>query len=446
MEKARSSFTGKLGFVLAAAGSAVGLGNLWRFPYLAAKYGGGIFLLVYLVLVVTFGFALMAGEIALGRKTGLSAIGAFQKLNKKWKFLGILTSLVPIIILPYYSVIGGWVMKYFSVFITGQMGAAAEETYFGSFTGGLMEPIGWFFLFIGITAVIVFFGVEKGVEKASRFMMPALVVLTICVTAFVLFQPGAMEGVAYYFTPDFSKFSSETVLAALGQLFYSMSLAMGIMITYGSYMKKDVNLEKSVKQIEIFDTGFAFLAGLMIVPAVTIFGDLSKMNTGPGLMFVTLPGVFNKMGNVLGPIVGALFFLLVFFAALTSSISLMETVFSILQDKLKWSRHLTCIVVAVGAFLIGLPSSLGMGVWADIKIFGLQFLDFFDYISNSVLMPIVAFLTCIFIGWVIKPKTLSDEIKISSPFKREKMFTVIIKFVAPVCIVAILVSSVFHLV
>ena len=207
-----------------------------------------------------------------------------------------------------------------------------------------------------------------------------------------------------------------------------------------------MDLEKSVKQIEIFDTGFAFLAGLMIVPAVTIFGDLSKMNTGPGLMFVTLPGVFNKMGNVLGPIVGALFFLLVFFAALTSSISLMETVVSILQDKLKWGRHFTCIVVAVGAFLIGLPSSLGMGVWADIKIFGLQFLDFFDYISNSVLMPIVAFLTCIFIGWVIKPKTLSDEIKISSPFKREKMFSVIIKFVAPVCIVAILISSVFHLV
>ena len=446
MEKTRGSFTGKLGFVLAAAGSAVGLGNLWRFPYLAAKYGGGIFLLVYLVLVVTFGFALMAGEIALGRKTGLSAIGAFQKLNKKWKFLGILTSLVPIIILPYYSVIGGWVMKYFSVFVTGQMGAAAGDTYFENYIAQVAQPLGWFFLFMGITAVIVFFGVEKGVEKASRIMMPALVVLTIGVTIFVLFQPGAMEGVAYYFTPDFSKFSSETVLAALGQLFYSMSLAMGIMITYGSYMKKDVDLEKSVKQIEIFDTGFAFLAGLMIIPAVTIFGDLSKMNTGPGLMFVTLPGVFNKMGNVIGPIVGALFFLLVFFAALTSSISLMETVVSILQDKLKWNRHFTCIVVAVGSFLIGIPSSLGTGVWSHITIFGMAFLDFFDYISNSVMMPIVAFLTCIFIGWVIKPKTLADEIKSSSPFKREKMFTVVIKYIAPICIVAILISSVFHLV
>ena len=304
MEKTRSSFTGKLGFVLAAAGSAVGLGNLWRFPYLAAQYGGGIFLLVYLVLVVTFGFALMAGEVALGRKTGLSAVGAFQVLNKKWKFLGYLTSIVPMIILPYYCVIGGWVIKYFSVFLTGQMAAAADASYFGNFAAGVFEPIGWLFVYLGITAVIVYLGVEKGVEKASRLMMPALVVLTLCVTVFVLAQPGALEGVLYYITPDFSRFSSGTVLAALGQLFYSMSLAMGIMITYGSYMKKDVNLEKSVSQIEIFDTGFAFLAGLMIVPAVTVFGDMSQMNTGPSLMFVTLPGVFAKMGPVLGSVVG----------------------------------------------------------------------------------------------------------------------------------------------
>ena len=446
MEKNRSSFTGKLGFVLAAAGSAVGLGNLWRFPYLAAQYGGGIFLLIYLILVVTFGFTLMAGEIALGRKTGLSAIGAFQKLSKKWKFLGALTSLVPMIILPYYCVIGGWVMKYFSVFLTGHTKEAAQSSYFGEFTGEMVEPLGWFFLFLAITAVIVFLGVEKGVEKASRIMMPALVVITIVVTVFVLCQPGAMEGVAYYFIPDFSRFSSDTVLAALGQLFYSMSLAMGIMITYGSYMKKEVDLEKSVKQIEIFDTGFAFLAGLMIVPAVAAFGDMSKMNTGPGLMFVTLPGVFSQMGQIAGSVLGALFFLLVIFAALTSSISLMETVVSILDDKLKWGRHKTCLVVAAAAFLIGIPSSLGNGAWAHIRIFGMDFLTFFDYISNSVLMPIVALLTCIFIGWVIKPKTLAEEIKISSPFKREKMFCIIIQYVAPFCIIAILLSSVFHLV
>ena len=446
MEKTRSSFTGKLGFVLAAAGSAVGLGNLWRFPYLAAQYGGGIFLLVYLVLVVTFGFALMAGEVALGRKTGLSAVGAFQMLNKKWKFLGYLTSIVPMIILPYYCVIGGWVIKYFSVFLTGQMAAAADASYFGNFAAGVFEPIGWLFVYLGITAVIVYLGVEKGVEKASRLMMPALVVLTLCVTVFVLVQPGALEGVLYYITPDFSRFSSGTVLAALGQLFYSMSLAMGIMITYGSYMKKDVNLEKSVSQIEIFDTGFAFLAGLMLVPAVTVFGDMSQMNTGPSLMFVTLPGVFAKMGPVLGSVVGALFFLLVLFAALTSSISLMETVVSILQDKLKWGRHFTCMVVAVCAFLIGIPSSLGNGVWANVKLFGMDFLTFFDYISNSVLMPIVAFLTCLFIGWVMKPDMFVKEIRLSSQFHREKLFRVVIRYIAPVCIVAILVSSVFQLV
>lgn len=446
MEKTRSSFTGKIGFVLAAAGSAVGLGNIWRFPYLAAQYGGGIFLLIYIVLAVTFGFALMAAEVALGRKTGLSAIGAFDKLNKKFKFLGVLASVVPMVIFPYYCVIGGWVIKYFSVFVSGEMGAAAQDTYFTGFIGEVAQPLGWFFLFIAFTAVIVLLGVEKGVEKASRILMPALALLTVGVTVFVLVQPGSIEGIRYYFTPDFSKFSPNTVLAALGQLFYSMSLAMGIMITYGSYMKKEVDLEKSVKQIEFFDMGIAILAGLMIVPAVAAFGDMSKMDTGPGLMFVTLPQVFNKMGPILGGVIGGAFFLLVFFAALTSAISLMETVVSILQDKLKWNRTVICIMVAVCAFLIGIPSSLGNGVWSDILIFGMDFLSFFDFISNSVLMPIVAFLTCIFVGWVIKPKTIADEIRISSPFKREKMFTVIIQYVAPVCIVAILVSSVFHMV
>ncbi len=451
MEKERSSFTGRLGFVLAAAGSAVGLGNIWRFPYLVAQYGGGIFLLVYIILVVTFGFALMAAEIALGRKTGLSAIGAFQKLNKKFKFLGILTSIVPIVIFPYYCVIGGWVTKYFTVFLTGQAQDAAQETYFSSFIGQVWQPLGWFALFVGVTAVIVLLGVEKGIEKASKFMMPLLVVLTVCVAIFVACQPGAWDGIVYYFTPNFSHFSSGTVLAALGQLFYSMSLAMGIMITYGSYMKKDVDLEKSVKQIEIFDTGIAIFAGLMVVPAVFVFssGDLSKLQTGPGLMFEMLPQVFGSMNGVVGGVLGTLFFLLVLFAALTSSISLMETVVSILQDKLKWNRKTICLLVAAGAFLVGIPSSLGNGIWKEWSssvLFGMDFLTFFDFISNSVLMPIVAFFTCVFVGWVIKPKTLSDEIEISSPFKRKKMFEVIIRYIAPICIVAILISSVFKLV
>ena len=442
MSEKRSSFTGKIGFVLAAAGSAVGLGNIWRFPYLAAKYGGGIFLLVYLILAVTLGFALMCAEIAIGRKTGKSAIGAFAALNKKYSFIGWMAAIVPIIILPYYSVIGGWVMKYFAVFVSGGASASAADGYFEGFIGSTFEPLGWFLLFIGLTALIVLFGVEKGIEKVSKFMMPLLVVLTLFVAIYVMCMPGALDGVAYYLTPDFSKFSATTVLAAMGQLFYSMSIAMGIMITYGSYMKKDIRLESSVHQIEIFDTGIAFLAGLMVIPAVFSFsgGNEAALGKGPGLMFVTLPKVFESMAG--GTAVGAIFFLLVFFAALTSSISLMETIVSLVQDKLGWSRRKCCLIVFGGSLLLGLPSSLGFGVLSDITVAGLTFLDMFDFLSNSVLMPIVALLTCIFVGYVIKPKMLIEEMEIGGKFTNKRLFTIVIKYIAPVCIVLILISSV----
>ena len=442
MAEKRSSFTGKIGFVLAAAGSAVGLGNIWRFPYLAAKYGGGIFLLVYIILAVTFGFALMCAEIAIGRKTGQSAISAFSTLNKKYSFIGVIASVIPVIILPYYSVIGGWVSKYLVVFASGGINEAASDGYFESFIAKPLEPIGWFLLFIGLTALIVLLGVEKGIEKVSKVMMPVLVVLTVFIAGYVLFMPGAIDGLVYYVKPDFSKFSATTVLAAMGQLFYSMSLAMGIMITYGSYMKKDVSLEKSVRQIEIFDTGIAFFAGLMIVPAVFAFsgGDEAALGKGPGLMFITLPKVFESMKG--GSIIGAAFFLLVLFAALTSSISLMETVVSIVRDKIGWSRNKTCIIVLAFSILLGLPSSLGFGVLGGFTLGGMTFLDMFDFLSNSILMPIVALLTCIFVGYVLKPKALIEEIELTGPFKAKTLFTVVIKYVAPVCIILILISSV----
>ena len=332
--KQRSSFSGRIGFVLAAAGSAVGLGNLWRFPYLAAKYGGGIFLLVYIILAVTFGFALMITEIAIGRKTGLSAIGAYKKLNKKFSFVGWLTALVPMIILPYYCVIGGWVAKYLASYIGGEGQAMAGDAYFGGFISQTVSPLFWFFLFVAVTAVIVLCGVEKGVERASKIMMPVLVVLSLVVTVYSVTRPGALEGVKYYLLPNFSELTAQslinTLLGAVGQLFYSMSLAMGIMITYGSYMKKEDNLEKAVGQIEIFDTGIAITAGLMVIPAVFAFTGAAPEKPGPGLMFQALPKVFGSMS--FGSVFGAIFFLLVLFAALTSSISLMETVVSIIQD------------------------------------------------------------------------------------------------------------------
>lgn len=436
-------FSGKLGFVLAAAGSAVGLGNIWRFPYLAARYGGGIFLLVYLILVVSLGFSLMIAEVAIGRKTKLSAIGAFRKLSEKWKFLGYLASVVPIIIFPYYCVIGGWVVKYLLVYATGGGMEAAGDTYFNDYIAQPAEPILWLAVYIGLTAVIVFFGVQKGIEKASRIMMPALVVLTLGVAAYSVTRPGALEGVAYYLIPDFSRFSVNTVLGAMGQMFYSMSLAMGIMVTYGSYMKREDDLEKSVSQIEIFDTGIAFLAGLMVIPAVFAFsgGDEAALNQGAGLMFVTLPKVFADAG-ALGLVFGGLFFLLVLFAALTSSVSLMETVVSIFQDTFHWSRKFTCTLVMLGCLVLALPSSLGYGVLDWIAPLGFSLLDFFDFISNSVLMPIVALFTCLFVGWVVKPKLVIDEVKLSSSFSREKLFVVVVRYIAPVCILLILISSV----
>ena len=447
MEKKRSSFSGKIGFVLAAAGSAVGLGNIWRFPYLAAQYGGGIFLLIYLILAVTFGFALMCAEIALGRKTGQSAINAFGYLNKKYKFIGLLAALVPILILPYYSVIGGWVIKYLSVFAIGGVKAAAGTNYFTNFIAQPFEPIGWFLLFLGVTALVVLLGVEKGIEKVSKFLMPVLVILSIGIAVYCMFLPGAMEGVKYYIIPNFSNFSVKTVLAAMGQLFYSMSLAMGIMITYGSYMKKDVSIESSVRNIEIFDTGIAFFAGLMVIPAVFAFsgGDASQIGAGPGLMFMTLPQVFNSIGSIPGTIIGTLFFVLVLLAALTSSISLMETVVSIFRDKFGWNRSLTCWLVFLGSVILGLPSALGFGVLSNITVAGMTFLDMFDFLSNSILMPIVAFLTCYFVGFVIKPKSLSNEIAHKGQFKSKKLFEVVIKYVAPICIALILMTSILSL-
>ena len=440
----RSSFSGKLGFVLSAAGSAVGLGNIWRFPYLAAKYGGGIFLLVYILLALTFGFALMSAEIAIGRKTGLSAIGAYKKLNEKFSFIGYLGALVPVIILPYYSVIGGWVMKYLVAFLGSDHLQTSVDGYFETFISLPFEPIFWFMLFIVITALVVVFGVEKGIEKVSKVMMPVLVALSIAIAIYSITMPGAIDGVKYYLLPDFSKFSITTVLAAMGQLFYSMSLAMGIMITYGSYMKKDVNLESSVKQIELFDTGIAFIAGLMIIPAVFTFsgGSPEALGKGPGLMFVTLPKVFESMTG--GQFIGIAFFVMVLFAALTSSISLMETVVSIVCDKFKVKRLWSCAIVFASSILIGLPSALGYGVLSGVKIIGMQFLDFFDFASNSVLMPIVALLTSIFVGYIIKPKAVIQEIELSGNFKKKKLFVFVIKYLAPVCIVLILISSILE--
>ena len=444
---ARSAWSGKWAFILAAAASAVGLGNMWRFPYLAAKYGGGTFLLTYLVLVFTFGVSLLLLETALGRKTGQSAIGAFKQFGKKYAFIGILASTVPFIITPYYCIIGGWVTKYAAAYlINGPEALADGGDFFTGFITSNTESFLWMLLFMAIVFIVVSLGVKGGIEKANLIMMPALIVMAVAIAAYTLMQPGAAEGALYYLVPDFSKFSPELVIGALGQMFYSLSLAMGIMITYGSYLDKKSSLTQSVARIGGFDIGVSFLAGLMIVPAAFVAmgsGEAVAANSGPSLMFVILPTVFADMGGA-ATVVGFLFFLLVLFAALTSAISLTETCTSIVQDGAGWSRKKAlCAVIGV-VTVAGIFVNLGYNGLSFIEPMGegTTLLDFFDFISNSVIMPIVALLTCIFVGWIIKPKAIVDEVKISSEFKVEKAWTVIIKYVAPVLVVVILVAFV----
>ncbi|MBR3149541.1 MAG: sodium-dependent transporter [Eubacterium sp.] len=440
----RSTFTGKIGFVLAAAGSAVGLGNLWRFPYLAAKYGGGVFLLVYLALAVTFGFVLMVTEIAIGRKTQLSPLKAFGALNKRWGWLGKLATIVPVLIFPYYCLIGGWVTKYAAVMVTGKVAEAANDSFFGDYISATANPLIWFIVFIAATTLVIVFGVNKGIEKLSRILMPALLVLTVVLSVYVVTRPGALEGVKYYVLPDIKNLSVKTFLAALGQLFYSMSLAMGIMITYGSYFSKEEHIEKAARQIEIFDTLIAFLAGLMIIPAVFVFsgGDREALSTGPSLMFVTLPKVFNTMPA--GGVIGALFFVLVLFAAITSSVSIMEAIVSGMIDEFNMKRGTATAIVAAFGIVVGVACSLGFGIWSDFTIFGFSILDFLDFVSNSVLLPLVGMLTCIVVGFVIKPDAIISEVELNGEFKMKHFYTAMVKWVAPIFIFAILVSSVLQ--
>ena len=454
----RGSFTGSIGFVLAAAGSAVGLGNIWRFPYLAAKDGGGLFLLFYLVLALTFGFALLTTEIAIGRKTGQSAMTAYGLLHGKFKWLGTVASLVPAMILPYYCVIGGWVLKYLWVYLTGSAHAAVADGYFTSFITAQWSPIIWFVIFLAATLFVVYKGVDKGIERFSRVLMPILLVLICAIAVFSLTlshtdEAGVtrtgLQGLKVYMVPDFTGLTLNKFMVvltdALGQLFYSISVAMGIMITYGSYVKKETNLVKSVNQIEIFDSVVAFLAGMMIVPAVYAFSGTEGMAAGPSLMFISLPKVFDAMGGV-GAVVGIAFFVMVAFAALTSSVSVLEAVTAGVMDQFHMKRSKASVTVFVGALVVGLFVCLGYNVlYFDLTLpngsVG-QLLDVLDYLSNYCLMPIVAIATCILVGWVLKPDVIIDEVTIGGlTFSRKKLYVVMVRYIAPLLLVVLLLQS-----
>ncbi len=435
----KSSFSGRLGYVMAVAGSAVGLGNIWRFPYLAAKYGGGTFLLTYIILALTVGFALLVSETALGRKTGNNPIKAYKMLGaKKLKIGGWLNSIIPMLIVPYYCVVGGWVCKYLFEYLRGSSHLLTQDTYFSSFISSSLSPAFWLMVFAVLTFIVVIKGVEKGIEKVSKVLMPILVIMAIFISVYGLMTPGAIEGLKYYIIPDFSNFSIMTVIAAVGQMFYSLSIGMGILFTYGSYMKKEVDMEKAISQVEIMDTLVAFLAGLMIIPAVFAFSGKESLNAGASLMFITMPKVFDSLQ--LGGFIGLVFFLLVLFAALTSAISLMECSVATLMEQLHISRKKASFVMIGEMLLLGIPISLGYGVLGWIQPLGMTLLDFFDFVTNSCMMPVAALSTVLLIIFVTKISTVSDEVKISSAFKREKIYNFVMKYICVPTLIVILLS------
>lgn len=482
----RASWSGQAAFILAAAASAIGLGNLWRFPYLAAQYGGGTFIVVYLLLVVTLGFTLMVTEIAIGRMTHQSQLTAYSKLHRGFGPLGLLATLIPVLIVPYYCVIGGWVLRYFWAYVrmlvtgvdminghqvlneAGEAVVTGAGGFFGDFIGASFAPFGYGLLFICACALVIALGVKHGIEKSNLVLMPLLFVMAIGIALYVVFLPGSGAGLKYYLVPNMDAlrvdvtdaatgsvsrvFSvaqlAKTILGAMGQMFYSLSLAMGIMITYGSYMRQGDSIEKCVRRIEVFDTIVAVVAGMMIIPVVYMFAVKTgtpvhdAMNAGPGLMFVTLPKVFADFGRA-GAFVGASFFLLVAFAALTSAISLYEACVASICDMLGMKRrNATFFMFFVIAFF-AVFSALGFGVWGHIKPFGMDFLSFFDFVTNAVLMPVVAIVTCVFVGWVIGPAAIEAEVlKGEKRFVARGLYNVMVKYIAPVLIGAVLVSEI----
>ena len=456
--KKKGSFSSSIGFVLAAAGSAVGVGNVWRFPYLAARDGGGLFILIYLVLVLTFGFTLLTTDIALGRRTGKNAWHAFGSIRARWAWLGKLTFLVPVLIMTYYSVIGGWILKYATVYVTGQHAAVAEDSFFTSFITSPVSPIVFMLIFLAMTAFIVYNGVEKGIEKFSKFIMPALLLLIIGVAGYALtlhhtapdgtVRTG-LQGLRLYLVPNFegltfSRFLS-ILLDAMSQLFFSLSVSMGIMITYGSYVKKDVDLSRSIHQVEFFDTGVALLAGAMVIPSIYVFMGTEGMTSGPSLMFVSLPKVFATMGPA-GILLGAAFFLMILFAALTSCVSILETLVSTCMDLFHCSRRKVSLTIGLLAAAASVIICMGYNVfYFELTLPNgntAQLLDLADYISNSFLMPLISMLTCIFVGWVIRPTWIDAEMELGGKkFPAKKLYSFMIRWPAPIIMAILFLQS-----
>ncbi|WP_302826768.1 sodium-dependent transporter [Anaerofustis stercorihominis] len=433
MKNNNNQWASKIGFLLATAGAAIGLGNLWKFPYLMGKNGGFPFLLAYLFFILILGIPVMITEMSIGRMSRHNPVKAYEIISPRAKIVGILGVLSAFLILSYYSVIGGWMLKYFFSYLTT---FDAPES-FEAFISSPVEPIVWHFIFMLLTGVICFFGVS-GIEKASKIMMPTLFVLIIIIIIRGLTLPEAGEGLKFIFKPNFGNFTFDSINTALSQVFYSLSLCMGITITYGSYLSKKENIEKSCLNVALLDTCMAILAGIAIFPAVFSFG--LEPGQGPSLIFGTLPKVFASMSG--GSIFALLFFLIMFFAALTSAIALLEVSTSFTIDSLKWDRKKSIGILTIVIFFLGIFSSLSFGPLADVSILGYTFFDFIGMITDNILLPLGGIFMCYYVGWKWDTTKLIDEMESSGhPFRLKKIWLFCIKYITPVLVLIVTVTG-----
>jgi NSS family neurotransmitter:Na+ symporter len=441
----RDSFGSKLGVIAAAAGSAVGLGNIWRFPYVLGENGGGAFLLVYLIIVFAIGIPVMMSELVIGRRTQRNPVGAFRKLapGKPWYLVGLMGVVSAFLILAFYTAVSGWTLEYlYQTIIGGFKGKSSAEltSMFEAFRADSLRPALWFSLFMLATAGIVLGGVRKGIEKSTKIMMPLLFILLLIMCVKSLTLTGAGKGLDFLFRPDFSKVTGKVVLMALGQVFFSLSIGMGTIITYGSYIQKDNNLANTAVQVSLIDTLIAVLAGVAIFPAVFAFGI--SPSSGESLTFIVLPGIFQQING--GMVFAFMFFLLLAVAALTSTISVLEVIVAYLSEQLQLSRKVAILLALLSEFILGISASLSMGVMSNIRLFDLNIFDLFNTTTANILLPVGGLLIVIFLGWFLPGRDVRDELSNSEKLRARyyQLFRFVIRFIAPVAIALVFLNGI----
>ena len=440
----RANFSGKLGVILATAGSAVGLGNVWRFPYMAGENGGAVFIIIYVACVLLLGIPCMISEFIIGRHGQANTARAFRKIagRSPWSIIGYMGVLTGFLITGYYAVVAGWCLQYIWASLIGHMQGDPEyfKAYFTEFSSDPVKPIFWTIIILGVTYLIIEHGVRDGIERASKLLMPTLFLLLLIIVGASCMLPGADKGIAFLFKPDFTAINSDVFLAALGQSFYSLSIAMGCICTYASYFSRHTNLTNSAVQIGVIDSIVAILAGLMIFPAAFSVGV--NPDSGPSLIFITLPNVFQQAfatRPVVGYVISLLFFLLLSLAALTSLISLHEVSTAFFHEELMITRKRAAVIVTVSTCIIGAFCSLSLGATDGLEFFGRSLFDWFDFVTGQIFLPIVGFLTCIFIGWFVPHKLVHDEFTNWETLRGRffHLYLFLVKYVCPICILFI---------